>query len=145
MLYGHPLDTNTLLLHISLLLSLTFFSKFKINCYKYNRQPFNTDQIISMNPSVSLLMGFNCKCYLFTHEHLAGAHTIHVELEFRIVGKTEVSRKKNLSEQRREPKTNSTHIMVSIIIMVHIKSFNTLNQKTSFFSSTYLLISNNSN
>ena len=98
-----------------------------------------------MNPSVSLLMGFNCKCYLFTHEHFAGAHTIHVELEFRIVGKTEVSRKKNLSEQRREPKTNSTHIMVSIIIMVHIKSFNTLNQKTSFFSSTYLLISNNSN
>ena len=58
--------------------------------------------------------------------------------------KTEVSRK-NLSEQRREPTTNSTHIMVSIIIMVHIKSFNTLNQKTSFFSSTYLLISNNSN
>ena len=47
-----------------------------------------------MNPSVSLLMGFNCKCYLFTHEHFSGAHTIHVELEFRIVGKTEVSRKK---------------------------------------------------
>ena len=58
-----------------------------------------------MNPSVSILMGFNCKCkcYLFTHEHSAGAHTFHVELEFRIVGKMEVSRKKNLSEQRREP------------------------------------------
>ena len=81
-----------------------------------------------MNPSVCLLMGFNC--YLFTHEHFAGAHTIHVELEFRIVGKTEVSRKKNLSEQRREPTTNSTHIMVSI--MVYIKSINTLNQKTAF-------------
>ena len=54
-----------------------------------------------MNPSVSLLMGYDCKCkcYLFTHEHFAGAHTFHVELEFRIVGKTEVSRKKNLSEQ----------------------------------------------
>ena len=56
-----------------------------------------------MNPSVSLLMGFDCKCkrYWFSesHEHFAGAHTFHVELEFRIVGKTEVSRKKNLSEQ----------------------------------------------
>ena len=56
-----------------------------------------------MNPSVSLLMGFDCKCkrYRFSesHEHFAGAHTFHVELEFRIVGKTEVSRKKNLSEQ----------------------------------------------
>ena len=56
-----------------------------------------------MNPSVSLLMGFDCKCkrYRFSesHEHFAGAHTFHVALEFRIVGKTEVSGKKNLSEQ----------------------------------------------
>ena len=65
-----------------------------------------------MNPSVSLLMGYDCKCYLFTHEHFAGVHTFHVELEFIIVGKTEVSRKKNLSQQRRELTTNSTHIMV---------------------------------
>ena len=96
-----------------------------------------------MNPSVSILMAFDCKCYLFTHEHFAGAHTFHAELEFRIVGKTEESRKKNLSEQRREPTTNSTHIMVSIV--VYIKSINTLNQKTAFFNGTYLLISNNSN
>ena len=49
-----------------------------------------------MNPSVSLLMGYDCKCkcYRFTHEHYAGAHTFHVELEFRTVGKTKVSRKK---------------------------------------------------
>ena len=54
-----------------------------------------------MNPSVSLLMEFDCKCkrYRFTHEHFAGAHTFHVELEFRIVGKTEVYPEKNLPEQ----------------------------------------------
>ena len=65
-----------------------------------------------MNPSVSLLMGFDCKCkcYLFTHEHFAGAHTFHIELEFRIVGKTEVSRK-SLSEQRRGPQQQTQPIL----------------------------------
>ena len=119
MLYRNPLDTNTLLLQkVSLPLALTFFSKFKINCYKYNRHPFNTDQIISMNPSVSILMGFDCKCkcYLFTHEHLAGAHTFHLELEFRIVGKTEVSRKK--TSQSKGQRTNNKlnpHYGVNVI------------------------------
>ena len=69
-----------------------------------------------MNPSVSLLMGFDCKCkrYRFSesHEHFAGAHTFHVELEFRIVGKTEVSRKKKpLRARAGEPTTNSTHMI----------------------------------
>ena len=121
MLYGHPLDMNTFLLQkVSLSLDLNIFSKLKINCYKYNRHPFNTDQIISMNPSVSLLMGYDCKCkcYRFTHEHFAGAHTFHVELEFKIVGKTEVSRKKNLSEQGLWT-TNSTHIVVSMLYISH--------------------------
>ena len=107
MLYGHPLDMNTFLLQkVSLSLDLNIFSKLKINCYKYNRHPFNTDQIISMNPSVSLLMGYDCKCkcYRFTHE-LAGAHTFHVELEFIIVGKTEVSRKK--TSQSKGRRTNN--------------------------------------
>ena len=89
-----------------------------------------------MNPSVSLLMGFDCKCkcYRFTHEHFAGAHTFHVELEFRIVGKTEVSGKKNLSEQRPENQQRTLpmpHIMVS---MFYIKSVNTLNHNTTFAS-----------
>ena len=66
-------------------------------------------------------MGLDCKCNPFTHEHFAGAHTFHVELKFRSVGKTEVPRK-NLLEQRREPTTNSTHIMAS---MLYIKSVNT--------------------
>ena len=35
-----------------------------------------------MAPSVSILMAFDCKCNQFTHEHFAGAHTFHVELEF---------------------------------------------------------------
>ena len=30
-----------------------------------------------MNPSVSLLMGFDCKCYLFTHEHFAGVNKVY--------------------------------------------------------------------
>ena len=80
-------------------------------------------------------MGYDCKCkcYRFTHE-LAGAHTFHVELEFRIVGKTEVSRKKNLSEQGPENQQQTQpmpHIMVS---MFYIKSFNTLNHNTTFAS-----------
>ena len=97
-----------------------------------------------MNPSVSILMGFDCKCkcYLFTHEHLAGAHTFHLELEFRIVGKTEVCRKKPLRARAGELTTNSTHIMVS---MLYIKSVNTLNHNTTFASRSILLISNNSN
>ena len=97
-----------------------------------------------MNPSVSLLMGFDCKCkrYRFTHEHFAGAHTFHVELEFRIVGKTEVSRKKPLRARAREPTTNSTHIVVS---MLYIKSVNILNHNNNFASRSILLISNNSN
>ena len=35
-----------------------------------------------MTLSVSILMAFDCKCKynLFTHEHFAGAHTFHVEL-----------------------------------------------------------------
>ena len=86
-----------------------------------------------MAPSVSILMAFDCKCNQFTHEHFAGAHTFHVELEFyRSVGNLKLKYpEKNLWEQRREPTTNSTHIMVSI--MVYIKSINTLNQKTAFF------------
>ena len=50
-----------------------------------------------MNPSVSLLVGFDCKCkrYRFTHEHFAGAHTIHVELEFlELLGKRKYQEKK---------------------------------------------------
>ena len=84
-----------------------------------------------MNPSVSILMESDCKCYRFTHEHFAGAHTFHLELEFRIVGKTEVSRKKPLRAMARELTTNSTHIMVS---MLYIKSVNTLNLNTTFAS-----------
>ena len=95
-----------------------------------------------MNPSVSILMESDCKCYRFTHEHFAGAHTFHLELEFRIVGKTEVSRKKPLRAMARELTTNSTHIMVS---MLYIKSVNTLNHNTTFASRSILLISNNSN
>ena len=53
-----------------------------------------------MTPSVSILMMFDCKCNLFTHEHFAGAHTFHVELEFRIVGKTQVSIKKPLKAKK---------------------------------------------
>ena len=53
-----------------------------------------------MTPLVSILMMFDCKCNLFTHEHFAGAHTFHVELEFRIVGKTQVSIKKPLKAKK---------------------------------------------
>ena len=87
-------------------------------------------------------MESDCKCYRFTHEHFAGAHTFHLELEFRIVGKTEVSRKKPLRAMARELTTNSTHIMVS---MLYIKSVNTLNHNTTFASRSILLISINSN
>ena len=115
------------------------FSKFKINCYKYNRHHINTDQIISMNPSVSLLMGYDCKCkcYRFTHEHFAGAHTFHVELEFRIVGKTEVSRKKKTSQSKGRRTNNklNPHNMVS---MLYIKSVITLNHNTTFASRSVL-------
>ena len=73
-----------------------------------------------MNPSVCLLMGFNCKCYLFTHEHFAGAHTIHVELEFRIVGKTEVSRKKtSQSKGRRTNNKLNPHYGVNNYYGIH--------------------------
>ena len=53
-----------------------------------------------MTPSVSILMAFDCKCNLFAHEHFASAHTFHVELEFRIVGKTQVSIKKPLRAKK---------------------------------------------
>ena len=95
-----------------------------------------------MNPSVSILMEFDCKCYRFTHEHFAGAHTLHLELEFTTVGKMEVSRKKPLRAMAGELTTNSTHIMVS---MLYIKSVNKLNHNTTFASKSILLISNNSN
>ena len=73
------------------------------------------------------------KCYRFTHEHFAGAHIFHVELEFKIVGKTEVSRKKNLSEQRAgKPTTNSTHIMVTLVL-------GQLARKSQFFHTNHIL------
>ena len=53
-----------------------------------------------MTPSVSILMAFDCKCNLFAHEHFASAHTFHVELEFRVVGKTQVSIKKPLRAKK---------------------------------------------
>ena len=55
-----------------------------------------------MTPSVSILMAFDCKCNLFAHEHFASAHTFHVELEFRIVGKTQVSIKKTSQSKEGE-------------------------------------------
>ena len=72
-----------------------------------------------MNPSVPLLMEFDCKCkcYLFTYEHFAGGHTFHVELEFRIVGKTEVSRKKtSQSKGRRTNNKLNPHYGVKYVI-----------------------------
>ena len=93
--------------------------------------------------TLSILMGFDFKCNLFTHEHFASAHTISSMLNWnlKVLGKPRYP-EKNLSEQRREPTTNLMHIMVT---MLYVKSVNTLNQNTPFVSSTILLSSENSN
>ena len=93
--------------------------------------------------TLSILMGFDFKCNLFTHEHFASDHTISSMLNWnlKVLGKPRYP-EKNLSEQRREPTTNLMHIMVT---MLYVKSVNTLNQNTLFVSSTVLLISENSN
>ena len=56
-----------------------------------------------MAPSVSILMAFDCECNQFTHEHFAGAHTFHVELEFyRSVGNLKLKYPEKTSQSKGE-------------------------------------------
>ena len=55
-------------------------------------------------------MGFDCKCkcYLFTYEHFAGAHTFHVlNYNLELLGKRKYPEKKPLRARAGEPTTTN--------------------------------------